>query len=386
MDTRPLPVEYNYPTAWSGWGDQEIYAINRVMASDKYTMGVECEALEREFADWHGMRFGIAVNSGSSANLVSIGAMAEMGLIQRGDKVMVPALAWATTYSPLIQYGLEPVLVDADASWCGQCDSDLLHTYKLSNADSVKLVVICGVLGNPAYGVFWSQMAKNLGAQLLDDNCESIGAREPDGTLTGTRGLANTFSMYFSHQLSAIEGGMILTNDEDFAIACRRIRNHGWTRGTRVAQAFEDEFLFTAHGYNVRPLELHAAVARVQLGKLEGRIAARKANFVHFRDQSSGMPITLPHWRGSPSPFAIHFCVSDRETRQRLANELRAQGIDCRPPIAGSFRRQPYGQRWASQQTPVSDQIHDRGMAIGNAPFPIPHLIDRAVAVMREVL
>src|SRR5262245_19727528 len=382
----PHAADYEYPTAFSGWGDLEYAAIDRVTARDKWTMGAECEELEAEFADWHGMRFGIAVNSGSSANLVSVAAMAEMGFIRRGDKVMVPALAWATTYAPLIQYGLDPVLIDADASWCAGRDADLVHTYKLGNADHVGLIVDCSVLGNPSHGGFWKQMADNLRVPLLVDNCESVGAVEPDGTLCGTRGLANTFSFYFSHQLSAVEGGMILTNDEALAITCRRMRNHGWVRGTKMAQTFEDEFEFVMPGYNVRPLELHSAIARVQLTKLERRIVARQENYEYWLDAGRGLPIDRPMLRGAPSPFAISFCVKDRETRQRLASALRANGIDCRPPIAGSFRLQPYGKRWSEQRTPVADHIHWRGMAIGCAPHPTPGLIDKAVTVMRETL
>src|SRR5262245_17909220 len=298
LPNKLLTQEYDYPTSWSGWSDEEIYAINRVIASDKWTMGIECESLEHEFSDWHGMNFGISVNSGSSANLISVAAMAELGLIKRGDKVLVPALAWSTTYSPLIQYGLEPVLIDADATWCAGRDADLIHTYKLANGDKIAAILTCSILGNPHYGGFWKQMADNLGVPLIDDNCESIGAIEPDGTLCGTRGLANTFSFYYSHQLSAVEGGMILTNDEDFARTCRMLRNHGWARGVRMTQTFEDEYLFTMHGYNVRPLELHSAIARVQLKKLPSRVRARRANYEHWIEATKGLPIERPLLRG----------------------------------------------------------------------------------------
>src|SRR5262245_15016550 len=229
-------------------------------------------------------------------------------------------------------------------------------------------------------------MAENLGVPVMADSRDSIAAIEPDGTLCGTRGLANTSSFYYSHQLSAIEGGMILTNDEDFARTCRMLKNHGWTRGVRMMQTFEDEYLFTMHGYNVRPLELHSAIARVQLKKLPTRVRARRTNYEHWIEATKGLPIERPLLRGSPSPFALHFCVKDRETRQSLATALRASSIDCRPPIAGSFRRQPYGAKWANQRTPVADQIHDRGIAIGCPPFPGEALIDKAVKVMKEVL
>ena len=378
--------QYLYPTAFSGWGAEEAAAIGRVCASDNFTMGYEVEAFEREFSAWHDMKFCIAVNSGSSANLVSIAALAELGIIKRGDKALVPALAWSTTYSPIVQHGIDPVLIDSDATWCAGRDADLPITYHLKNDDNLSLIVTCGILGNPEHGGFWAQMAENAGAALHCDNCESIGAREPDGTLTGTRGITNAFSFYFSHQMSAIEGGAILTNDEDVARTCRMLRAHGWTRGLRMVQQFEDEYRFEVMGFNVRPLELHAAIARVQLKKLDNRIEERRGNYAYWCRASEGLPIERPLLRGMPSPFCIHFCVKDRETRQRLANALRANGIDCRPPIAGSFGRQPYGKRWASQRTPKADEIHDTGMAIGCPPFDGRHLIDMAVKVMREVL
>src|SRR5262245_18430321 len=188
LPNRLLVPEHEYPTAWSGWGDDEVYAINRVIASDAWTMGVECEEFEREFAAYHGMRFGIGVNSGSSANLVSIAAMTHLGLLQIGDKAAVPALAWSTTYAPLIQHGLDLILLDADNSWCAARAADWAMSHK---STPPMLIVTCGILGNPAHGRFWQGVAKNCGAILMDDCCESIGAVEPDGTLCGTRGLAN---------------------------------------------------------------------------------------------------------------------------------------------------------------------------------------------------
>jgi CDP-6-deoxy-D-xylo-4-hexulose-3-dehydrase len=388
MNAHLILKDYDYPVAFSGWGAEEKSAIDRVCASGKFTIGHEVEAFESELAAFHGMDYAVAVNSGSSANLISVAAMSEMGMIDRGDNVLVPALAWSTTFSPLIQYGLNPILLDADSTWNAARDSDLMYSHSMSGSDSnkVRLVVDCSILGNPSYGGFWAQVASNLGAKMLSDTCESIGARDPDGVMCGTRAIANTFSFYYSHQMSAVEGGAILTNDGEFARICKLLRSHGWTRGLRMIQCVEDEYRFEAFGYNVRPLELHCAIAREQLKKLPQRIYERRRNYAHWMDAVNGLPVTLPELRGSPSPFCLHFCVRDSETRQSLANALRANGIDCRPPIAGSFGRQPYGKRWSSQRTPVADEIHRRGMAIGNAPFPIPHLIDMAVKVMRETL
>lgn len=376
MNAQPSIKEYEYPTAFSGWGAEERAAIDRVCASDQFTIGYECDQLEREFAAFHGMDFAIACNSGSSANLLAIAALCETGRIKSGDVAAVPALAWSTTYAPLVQHGLDLALIDCDATW---------NAWAVPS--EIDLLVACPVLGNPAHIEGAIEQASQRGIPTVVDCCESVGARGMSGRMIGTLGIVNTFSFYYSHQLSAVEGGMVLTNDPDIARACKMLRSHGWTRGLRMVQEFGDEYRFEMFGYNLRPVEMHSAVAREQLKKLLSRIIDRQRNYSHWLSQVSGLPITVPELRGGAiSPFCLHFCVADRMVRQRLANALRAQGIDCRPPIAGSFRRQPYGANWSSQKTPVADQIHDRGMALGNAPFPIPHLIDKAVAVMREVL
>jgi CDP-6-deoxy-D-xylo-4-hexulose-3-dehydrase len=375
MDARPIRTEYEFPTAYSGWDHQEIDAINRVVASNHYTCGPEVEAFEYEFATYHAMKYAIAVNSGSSANLISVAALCEHSL-EPGDTVAVPALAWATTFSPLVQYGLDLMLCDAGGG-----------TWNVNTIPGrPKLIVACPILGNPAYIAECGELSRKADIPMLLDNCESIGARCTDGALCGTQGLLNTFSFYFSHQMSAIEGGMILTNDDDLADDCRILRSHGWTRGVREPRSFEGEYEFTGHGYNVRPQEINAAIARVQLRKLDARIEARMKNWRYWYAASRDLPIVHPVMHGQPSPFGIHFEVASREVRQRLANALRANGIDCRPPVAGSFRRQPYGARWADQATPNADRIHDQGIMIGNPPFDGSALIDRAVKVMGEVL
>jgi CDP-6-deoxy-D-xylo-4-hexulose-3-dehydrase len=350
-----------YPTAISGWDSQEVDAIHEVIKSDRYTMGYQCEALEKEFAAYHGMKYGIGTNSGSSANLISIAAMVELGILERGTALTVPALAWSTTFAPIVQYGLGIVLIDSDSTW---------NAYRAPD-------VVVSILGNAQH---------KPGQPVLCDNCESVGARDETGTLSGTQGICNTFSFFFSHQMSAIEGGMILTNDEDVVRMCRKLRAHGWTRDTRIAQEFSDEYRFEVHGFNVRPQEINSAIARVQLRKLDARIAARSANYNHWVSATDGLPLLHPAIRGTPSFFGIHFCVASKDVRAKLAKALRAVGIDCRPPVAGSFRRQPYGAKWADQKTPNADAIHDTGMFIGNPPEYRPDLIDHAVSVMREVL
>lgn len=371
-------MPYEYPTAFSHWGEEEQEAIRRVVASGFFTMGQEVAAFEKEFAAWHDRKHGIMVNSGSSANLVAVAALFCIDpTLQRGDGAAVPAVAWSTTYAPLVQHGFTLHLIDCDDTWnAGPCK-------KVTPG----LFVACSILGNPANLERIYQEAEAAQAWLIEDNCESLGAVTELGSKTGTFGIASTFSFFYSHQISAIEGGMILTDDDEFASVCRQLRAHGWTRDVERPATFNDEYNFTVFGYNVRPVEIHAAIAREQLKKLPEFIEARRRNMYMFREMTGNLlGIEHQHIRGQASPFGMAFRVMDSQTRLRLVNALRSEDIDCRLPTGGSFGMHRYGERWSNQVTMQADLMHHTGLFIGNAPYDISHLIEKAVRVIRNVL
>jgi CDP-6-deoxy-D-xylo-4-hexulose-3-dehydrase len=388
-------TEWDYPTAFSCWNNLENEAIARVVASGQFTMSREVEAFEHEFAKFHGMRYGIMTNSGSSANLIAVAALfAKRDKPLQGstrqhpipDKAIVPAVAWSTTYAPLVQHGLDLVLADVDETW----NAPVLDWLPMN----VKLVVGCSILGNPGYLHEWKQVADRMGAYFIEDNCESFGAITPGGKRCGTYGIMNTFSFFYSHQISAIEGGMILTNDEELKNLCRILRAHGWTRDVWYdpfgnparPPRFELEYDFTHFGYNVRPLEMHAAVARVQLRKQVEFTHERRNNAQLFRNMTGELPITHQQWRGVANPFGMPFLCRDAEERRRVVERLRVNGVDARLPTGGSFLRHRYGERWRDQSTPRADDIHSRGIFLGNAPFEIDRKLSLARAAMKETL
>lgn len=386
LDRQAMPIatsrpNWQFPTAFRYWGDEEIQAMSRVMASGQFTMGEEVEAFEHEFAQYHGMSYAIMVNSGSSANLVAVAALKAAGFIVDNDLAVAPALAWSTTYAPLVQSGLELELLDCDTTW--NADPGSLHLNEIF--DFAAVMVACSILGNPAYLDELEDYTTNHDCVLIEDNCESLGA-EVNGRLCGTRGLLNTFSFFHSHQISAIEGGMILTNNAELAKFCRMLRAHGWTRGIEAPKSFAEEYNFRLFGYNVRPLELHAAIAREQLKKLPEFIRQRRYHMTLFRTLTAGLPITHPTTNGTPSPFGLAFMVESEDVRSNLVAALRGAGIDCRLPTGGSLRLHKYGKRWCSQATPNADKIHRCGLFVGNAPFDISDRIEHMVSVMKRVL
>lgn len=381
--------DWNYPTAFSHWGREEDEAIDRVRRSGRWTMGPEVETFEAEFAAYHGKKHAVMVNSGSSANLIATAALfakQDRPLIRQGDEnrlgdlAIVPAIAWSTTYAPLVQHGLRLHLADADATW----NAPVPDWFPRAN---LRLIVTCSILGNPGYLQEWRAVADEVGACVIEDNCESFGAHPPDaGNLCGTYGDLNTFSFFYSHQISAIEGGMVLTDDDELARLCRMLRAHGWSRDVEPPNSFDEEYRFCLMAFNVRPLEMHAAIAREQLKKAFDFKVARQQNVWHFRELTERLPITHQVTRGVPSSFGMPFLCPTVEDRARLVFSLREAGIDCRLPTGGSFACHPYGRKWASQATPAADDIHRRGIFLGNAPYPIPDKIERAAAVIKETL
>lgn len=404
---------WRYPTAFSLWDEKEYDAIQRVWKSERWTMGAEVEAFEKEFARFHARRHGIMVNSGSSANLIAVASLYEKEgrPLQRihpnwspppregavpglswpmPEDAIVPAIAWSTTYAPLIQHGLDLVVVDVDDTWNAPVPQWIPRT-------KTRILVCASILGNPGYLREWRDKADALGYYLIEDNCESLGAFPYDGgPPCGAFGHLSTFSFFYSHQISAIEGGMILTDDDELAMLCRRLRAHGWTRNDpEPPVGFESEYDFRHFGYNVRPLEMHAAVAREQLKKLPAMREERRKNWVHFVDACRDLPVRLPAPvpRAVLSPFGLPFCVESQGYRSILARKLRERGIDCRLPTGGSFLRHAYGAPWRRYKngeeksyTPEADRIHATGMFFGNAPWDIRELIDEAVDIMRETL
>jgi CDP-6-deoxy-D-xylo-4-hexulose-3-dehydrase len=373
-----MKKEYWFPTAFSSWGDEEREAMARVIASNRFTMGEETEAFEAELAAFNHRKHAVCVNSGSSANLIAVAAMTQHDV--KPFRALVPALAWGTTYAPLLQLGVTDLaLLDCDDSWCAE------RTNKKENFS-----VACSILGNPA-----DQL--NLEKADLNDDCEAFGATI-DGKPTASFGTIATQSFFWSHQLGAIEGGTCLTDDDELYELMRCLRDHGLTRHKwKAPYSFDEEYCFTHFGYNVRPVEMHMAIAREQLKKAAMHRTSRRKNWNVFVQATTGIdrffPIKFPQMREGANPFGLHFEVEDvnlnvdqQNIRRALAAALRENDIDCRLPTGGSFRLHPYGKPWADQQTPRADRIHRTGMFLGNAPYDISDKIEKAVEVMREVL
>jgi CDP-6-deoxy-D-xylo-4-hexulose-3-dehydrase len=267
------------PLNKSSMGEEEKNAAKAVIDSDNLTMGKQCRAFEREFADYLGVEHAVMVNSGSSANLIALFAMADAlipsdgalpGRIRPGSEVIVPALTWSTTIWPVLQVGAKPVFVDCDPHSL-QMEPDAIEA---AITPETSAIVVVHVLGGAVNVTDVEAIARRRNLWLFEDTCEALGAAW-NGKRVGSFGHLASFSFYFSHHITTIEGGMVVTNDARLADLLRAMRAHGWVRDMEASKEIaanyphiDPRFLFLTTGFNVRPTEINAAIGLEQLKKL----------------------------------------------------------------------------------------------------------------------
>jgi CDP-4-dehydro-6-deoxyglucose reductase, E1 len=365
----------------------EISAAVDVLLSTKVTMGPKVKGFEREYADKFGHAHAIMNNSGSSANLLAVAAIANPAAERRlkpGDEVIVPALSWSTTVWPLVQCGLKPVIVDIDPVTLNIDPNEIERAI----SPRTRAVMLVHVYGNPCDMAAIVDICKRRNLELIEDCCEALGASY-DGAAVGKFGRVGTFSFYFSHHMTTLEGGMCVTDDFEFAEVMRMLRAHGWTRELenrdRYLKLYPDidpRFLFVNVGYNLRATELQGAFGSVQLPKLDRFVNQRRENtaawrkdlnrwseFFLFQSETPkarsscfGFPMTLK----DSAPFAVRDFMA-------FLNEA---GIETRPIIAGNIAVQPAMKLFDHRV--VGDLKHSTRVMKGGVTFGNHQAVDKA--------
>ena len=278
-------MSYKFPLSCDSWDHEELEAISQVVKDRFFTMSTKVKKFEEEFSDYIGSKYSIMVNSGSSANLLMVASLFYTSdhkkRLKRGDEVIVPAVSWSTTYNPLYQYGLKIKFVDIDIETLNYD----LKKLKLAVSNKTKVILAVNLLGNPNNFTEIKKIIGNKDILIIEDNCESLGA-EFGNKKTGTIGLLGTFSFFFSHHISTMEGGMIITDDQELYHILLSLRAHGWTRNlpaenlvsNKLKNDFEEAFRFVLPGYNVRPIEMSGAIGSIQLKKLPKFVSQRRRN------------------------------------------------------------------------------------------------------------
>lgn len=338
----------------------------------RLTKGEQTEKFEKKWSQYLGSKDSVFVNSGSSANLVMLQTLIEVGKLSKGDKVVVPCLAWATDLAPVVQLGLIPVLCDCNLE---DLSLDLDHLEMLLNEHDIKVVILVSVLGLVPDMQRILQLCNENKVELIEDACESFGS-EYHGKKLGTFGLASSFSTYFGHHLSTIEGGIISTSDAEFCDVLRSVRSHGWDRDVtsklrkslreewKVSE-FEALYTFYYHGFNVRSTDLQANLGIRQLDKSEEIVLKRENNYWYYHENINNdywRPVKRDNCRISNFAFPII-----HPKRDVIVKELQKNGVEVRPLICRSMGSQPfYVKLYGEQKHKNASAVDKFGLYIPN--------------------
>ena len=375
-----------YELARSSWGPEEIEAIEEVVRKGFFTMGENVRTFEEQFARKFGAKHAVMVNSGSSANLIGVASLffKKDRPLQRGDEVIVPAISWATTYHPLQQYGLKLRFLDVDLQTLNM-DVSMLEK---ALTPKTRMVVAVSILGNPCALDVLRSFCDRHGLILFEDNCESMGATL-NGKQCGTFGDIGTFSFFFSHHISTMEGGIAITNNTELFHLMRSLRAHGWTRDIpadspvfeKKDQDFFEAYRFILPGYNVRPLELSGAIGLRQLEKLDRMVEIRRKNAALFQDLFKGddrFILQKENGRSSWFAFTVILNPSHGLNRKKIMDALKTADIGYRVITGGNFLRHDaikYFDYDVVGEVKNADIAHDWGFFVGNHPVDLSEQI-----------
>lgn len=362
--------------------------IKWLRKNEQLTKGKLTIEFEKVWSKWLGKEHSVFVNSGSSANLLMIYALLQSQRM-KNKKVIVPAVSWATTVAPVIQLGLEPILCDADRDTLGV---DIDHLEILFGLHNPSALMIVHAVGFPNKMREVSELCQKYDVILLEDSCECVGSTY-DGIKTGNFGLMSSFSTYYGHHFSTIEGGFISTDDEEIYNILLSLRSHGWDRDLDPElrkdlreQYNVDEFraLYTFYypGFNLRSTDLQAKIGLLQLEKLDEIVKKRIHNF-HIYDRL----IMNSYWKVTPprnteiSNFAYPIIHPNIKT---IVKNLQENNIACRPLICGSIGRQPFFTNLYGKQDGLTfaDTVHDFGLYIPNNP----NLTEKEIKIISDIV
>lgn len=358
----------------------------------RLTKGEKTVLLEKKWSEWLGVKYSVFVNSGSSANLLALYSLLISGKL-KNKKIIVPAVSWATTVSPAIQLGFEPIMCDCDTENLGL---DLNHLLKIVEEEKPSSIILVHVLGFPNHMNQIVKICKENNIHLVEDTCESMGSLY-EGKKLGTFGDLSTFSFYFGHHISTIEGGMISTNDEELYHLLLSTRSHGWDRDLPHEKQNElrnkygvDEFksLYTFYypGFNLRSTDLQAFLGILQLEKLDEIVKLRNKNYVIYQNN-----IENDYWKVKPQQdtYISNFCYPIIHPNiKNLVNKLTINNIECRPLICGSINEHPFWyERYGKNEILKNSEIvHNYGIYVPNNHEMLNEELYKIIEVINENL
>jgi CDP-6-deoxy-D-xylo-4-hexulose-3-dehydrase len=368
----------------------KLKMIKFILTTKKFTNGEKVKEFESKWNQWLGSKFSLFVSSGSTANLLLLSAVKELYGFQDGDKVLVPACTWVTNVSPVFQVGFEPIFADVNLKNFS-FDVEELEKLKKTHPD-IKIIFVTHLLGLPAEIEKFKKIFPK--AIMLEDICESHGVEKTPGVKHGSDSIGATFSFYFGHHMTTVEGGMVSTNNRDLYELMRLKRSHGMAREASPYR-FEEykkqhpdlppSFLFITDGYNLRNHELPAVLGMSQLKRLDRMIEIRKENYKKFIEIVSrhSDQFFIPEYTELNSSFCFPLICKEKTTIALLKKAFEDNGIEHRPVVSGNLLKHPFLKKYKISTADKNiSLIHENGIYIGNNHF----VTDENMSLLDKIL
>jgi CDP-4-dehydro-6-deoxyglucose reductase, E1 len=370
-------------------GDDIKQLISWLETNPRLTKGQLNVQFEKEWSEWLGKKYSVFVNSGSSANLAALYSLLLSGKL-RNNKIVVPAVSWVTTVTPAVQFGMEPIMCECDEDNLGL---NIEHLKQIIKEHDPSSIILVHVLGFPNHMNEIVELCKEHDIRLIEDTCESIGS-EYEGKKLGTFGDLSTFSFYFGHHMSTIEGGMISTDDEDLYHILLSIRSHGWDRDLPKSKQielrekynigdFRSLYTFYYPGFNLRATDLQAFIGLGQLKKLDDIVKNRHINYQRYHEG-----IKNNEWKVNPpaNSFISNFSYPViTKNITELVEKLTENNIECRPLICGSINEHPFWyERYGKQELPISKKVHEYGLYLPNNHQMTLEEVDKVINIVNQ--
>lgn len=361
-----------------------------VMTAKRFTYGEKVKEFESDWNKWLGSAHSLYVSSGSTANFLLVAAVMEMYNIKPGDKVLLPACTWMTNVAPIIQLGLTPVFCDVNMQ---NYSFDLEEAKNIAKKHKdIKLIFISHLLGFSGDNEKINALFPH--ALIIDDICESHGCTDRNNIKRGANSLGATFSFYFGHHMSTIEGGMVSTYSPELYDLMKIKRSHGLARESMFFDkyaarypAIDKQFLFLTDGYNFRNHEIPAVLGISQLKRLDDMIFQRRRNYDKYVDIVNSRPDLFYGHRHDVfnSSFCLPFICKSRDTMLKMKEAFTLHGIEYRPVVSGNLLAQPFLKDYkmeTQKETSNAEIIHNQGVYIGNNHF----INDRDMYYLNDVI
>lgn len=364
-----------------------------LLTSSRLTNGPKVREFESSWSNWLGVKHSLYVSSGSTANSLLISAVKEYYGLNDGDKVLVPATTWMTNVAPVIQAGLQPIFCDINLKNFSFDENEL--KYIATVHPDIKAVFITHLIGLSSDVEKVREIFPD--ALILEDVCESHGVEGPKGNKRGSDSVGSTFSFYFGHHMTTIEGGVVCTNNTELYELMRLKRSHGMAReaSPEVFRKYAEEnpdidkmFLFMTDGYNFRNHEVCAVLGLSQLKRLDKNIQIRRQNYERFCLNILNISgFNVPQYQKGNSSFSFPI-ITCKDNINIIKDTLQKNKIEYRPIISGNLLRHPAFNKYqlcTEKENPNVEILHKNGLYVGNSQFVNYKKVDKLIEILKGV-